>query len=106
MISQGKLSNLLPKNLLNWKKQFLDNASLAFDKSAVAKEYKDEIEALQKDKDNMVKKVGELTLEKDFIILYAFVLLSNIQTKDQLENISHFYLICLFEVNFLLLFLG
>ena len=22
---------LLPKNLLNWKKQFLDNASLAFD---------------------------------------------------------------------------
>ena len=32
---------LLPKNLQNWKKQFVDNAFLAFDKSAVAKEYKD-----------------------------------------------------------------
>ena len=58
---------LLPKNLLNWKKQFLDNASLAFDKSALVKEYKIEIETLQKDKDNMAKKVGELTLEKDFL---------------------------------------
>jgi transposase-like protein len=24
---------ILPKNLMNWKKQFLDNMSLAFDKS-------------------------------------------------------------------------
>jgi len=30
---------LLPKNLQNWKKQFLENASLAFDKSAVVNEY-------------------------------------------------------------------
>jgi len=53
---------LLPKNLLNWKKQFIDNASLAFDKSSLVKEYKIEIETLQKDKDNMAKKVGELIL--------------------------------------------
>ena len=33
------------------KKQFLENMSLAFDKSAVLKEYKDEIEILQQDKD-------------------------------------------------------
>ena len=31
--------NLLPKNLQNWRKQFLENASLAFDKSTVVKEY-------------------------------------------------------------------
>ena len=31
--------DLLPKNIQNWKRQFLDNASLAFDKSAVVKEY-------------------------------------------------------------------
>jgi putative transposase len=30
---------LLPKNLLNWKKQFINNASLTFDKSTVVKEY-------------------------------------------------------------------
>ena len=37
------------------------------DKSTMVKEYKLEIETLQKDKDNMAKKVGELTLEKDFL---------------------------------------
>ena len=34
---------ILPVNLKNWKKQFLENMSLAFDKSAVVKEYKEEI---------------------------------------------------------------
>lgn len=56
-----------PKNLQNWKKQFLENMSLAFDKSAVVKEYKEEIEGLKKDKDALAKKVGNLTIEKDFL---------------------------------------
>ena len=30
---------ILPVNLRNWKKQFVENMSLAFDKSAVVKEY-------------------------------------------------------------------
>ena len=59
---------LLPKNVQNWKKQFLDNASLAFDKSAVVKEYKEEIDTLKKDKNMMARKVGELTLERDFAV--------------------------------------
>lgn len=59
---------LLPKNVQNWKKQFLDNASLAFDKSAAVKEYKDEIDTLKKDKNMMARKVGELTLERDFAV--------------------------------------
>ena len=58
---------ILPKNVNNWKKQFLENMSLAFDKSIVVKEYKQEIKTLKKDKDSMAKKVGELTLEKDFL---------------------------------------
>jgi len=58
---------ILPKNLQNWKKQFLENMSLAFDKSTVVKEYKNEIEVLQKDKDELAKKVGNLTIEKDFL---------------------------------------
>ncbi|HGZ70392.1 MAG TPA: IS3 family transposase [Nitratifractor sp.] len=58
---------VLPKNLKNWKKQFLENMSLAFDKSSVVKEYKEEIETLQKDKDTLAKKVGNLTIEKDFL---------------------------------------
>ena len=41
--------------------------SIAFDKSTVVKEYKEEIETLQKDKDALAKKVGNLTIEKDFL---------------------------------------
>ena len=59
---------ILPKNLKNWKKQFLDNVSLAFDKSAVVKEYKEEIEKLKKDKDATSKKLGEVIVERDFVV--------------------------------------
>jgi len=58
---------IIPNNLKNWKKQFLENMSLAFDKSAVVKEYKEEIETLQKSNDSLAKKVGNLTIEKDFL---------------------------------------
>ncbi len=34
---------LLPKNLQNWKRQFVKNMSLAFDKTSVVNEYKSEI---------------------------------------------------------------
>jgi putative transposase len=37
---------ILPKRLIEWKKQFLENAALEFDKSSVVKEYKQEIENL------------------------------------------------------------
>jgi putative transposase len=39
----------------------------SFDKSIVVKEYKNEIETLQKDKDELAKKVGNLTIEKEFL---------------------------------------
>ncbi len=64
----ASIYEILPKNLQNWKKQFLENMSLAFDKSAVVKEYKNEIEALKKSNDNLAKKVGNLSVEKDFLV--------------------------------------
>ena len=51
----------------NWKKQFIENMSLAFDKSAVVKEYKEEISQLQKESDALAKKVGILTIERDWL---------------------------------------
>ena len=59
--------DLLPKNIQNWKKQFLENMSLAFDKSAVVKEYKEEIESLKKEKDVTSKRLGEAIIERDFL---------------------------------------
>ena len=74
---QASKYEVLPASLKSWKKHFLDNMSLAFDvwrinsqnsyKSSVVKEYKSEIETLQKDKDELAKKVGNLTIEKDFL---------------------------------------
>ena len=40
---------------------------LAFDKSSVVKEYKEEIEKLQKEKDKLAKKLGETIVEKEWL---------------------------------------
>lgn len=79
---------LLPVNVKNWKKMFLENMSLAFDKSTVVKEYKDKIETLQKDKDNMAKKVGELTLEKEFLEGKLVSLVSS-KTRKKFVDTKH-----------------
>jgi Transposase and inactivated derivatives len=43
------------KSLTDWKKQFLENASLAFDLSGATKSYKDEIETLKEENDALAK---------------------------------------------------
>ncbi len=58
---------LLPANVKNWKKMFLENMSLAFDKSTVVKEYKVELETVKKEKDLIAKKLGETIVEKEFL---------------------------------------
>ena len=47
---------------------FLENASLAFDKSSVVKEYKEEIIKLTYEKDTTSKKLGEVIVERDFVV--------------------------------------
>jgi len=42
------------------EKQFLENAVLAFDKSVVVKEYKEKIKVLEKEKNAIAKKLGEV----------------------------------------------
>jgi len=58
---------VLPASLKSWKKQFVENASLAFDKSAVVKEYKEKIAKLEKEHSQLAKKVGTLTIERDWL---------------------------------------
>ena len=77
---------VIPNNLKNWKKQFLENMSLAFDKSVVVKEYKDEIEILQKSNDDLAKKVGNLTIEKDFLEGKLVSLASSKERKALLDT--------------------
>jgi len=77
---------IIPKNLKNWKKQFLENMSLAFDKSAVVKEYKEEIESLKKDKDMIAKKLGETIVEKDFLEGKLVSLVSSDERKTLIDT--------------------
>ncbi len=83
---------VLPISLTNWKKQFLENMSLAFDKSTVVKEYKDEIEALKKSKDSIAKKLGETIVEKEFLEgkLVKNAMKSGIMLKSLLSFIKGF----------------
>jgi putative transposase len=58
---------LHPNTVKQWKNQFLENATLAFDKSSVVKEYKEEIAKLQKEKEQLAKKLGETIIEKEWL---------------------------------------
>jgi len=60
--------NIIPKNIQNWKKIFLENAEVAMEPAKAVKEYKDEINNLNKKVDEYAKKVGQLTLEKDWAV--------------------------------------
>ena len=77
---------VLPVSLKNWKKQFLENMSLAFDKSTVVKEYKDEIEELKKSKDSIAKKLGETIVEKEFLEGKLVSLASSKERKSLLDT--------------------
>lgn len=56
-----------PNLLRNWKKEFIANASNAFDNSKLAKEAKRKEASLEKEKNQMLKTIGQLTLERDFL---------------------------------------
>ncbi|MBL0687691.1 MAG: transposase, partial [Sulfurospirillum sp.] len=79
---------LLPANVKNWKKMFLENMSLTFDKSKVVKEYKDKIEVLQNSNDSLAKKVGNLTVEKDFLMEKLQSLVSS-KTRKKFVDTKH-----------------
>jgi len=56
------------KSLADWKKQFLTNASLAFDVAGATQSYKDEIEELKEENDALAKKLGRTTIERDWAV--------------------------------------
>jgi len=58
-------NNILPKNLINWKKTFLENMKIALDPAKAVKEYKEQIKDLEKKVDKYAKTVDKLTVERD-----------------------------------------
>ena len=61
-------NNLNPNMVRNWKREFLENASAAFeDPSRAEKEAKKKAEVQRKEVEQMLKTIGQLTLERDFL---------------------------------------
>jgi putative transposase len=60
-------NSIVPKNLISWKKQFLENAEIAMEPARAVKEYKDQIKELEKKVDKYAKTVGKLTVERDWL---------------------------------------
>ena len=61
-------NNLNPNMVRNWKREFLENASAAFESPCKSeKEAKKKAEAQRKEVAQMLKTIGQLTLERDFL---------------------------------------
>ena len=57
---------IAPNQIRNWKTDFLDNAVVVFDKNRDRK-LRDELTIKQRESDQLAKKVGQLTIENDFL---------------------------------------
>lgn len=78
------------KTIQNWKRQFLENASVAFDPSKVVRVYKDEIQTLKHQNDELAKALGKATVERDWAVgkLKSLDLLSKKSlVKSKLPNL-------------------
>ena len=60
-------NNLNPGMVRKWRIEFLKNAHKAFDHEAALKSAQKGEENLQKVNDQMLKTIGQLTLERDFL---------------------------------------
>lgn len=56
------------KSIQNWKKQFLENVSKAFEDDASAKAQQKEIEKLKSENDELAKTLGKTTVERDWAV--------------------------------------
>lgn len=60
-------NNLNPNMIRTWRKEFLANASRVFSESRIEKESRRKEEALEKQRTQMLKTIGQLILERDFL---------------------------------------
>lgn len=57
---------IAPNQLRNWKAEFLENAEQVFERKGDQR-IKDELTSKQREADQLAKKVGQLTIEVDFL---------------------------------------
>jgi len=55
------------QTLNNWKRQFLSNASLAFEPAKALQEYKEHIQSKDKEIEELQKQLGKSVIEKEWL---------------------------------------
>jgi transposase-like protein len=59
--------NLSPNQLRNWKKEFPENATRVFAESKQEKELRAKERAIDAERNKLMAKVGQLTIENDWL---------------------------------------
>jgi putative transposase len=65
LASQYKVT---PRTIQNWKKEFLNNASKAFESDKSKKDKESELKKLQEENDALAKALGKTTIERDWAV--------------------------------------
>ena len=60
-------NNLNPNMLRTWKAEFVKNANRVFNQTQSEKEIRRKEAELEQERDKMLKTIGQLTLERDFL---------------------------------------
>ena len=60
-------NNLNPNMLRNWKQEFIQNAGRVFSETRSEKEVRKKEAELERTRGKMLKTIGQLTLERDFL---------------------------------------
>lgn len=60
-------NNINPNMLRNWKAEFIQNASRVFNERQTEKDIRRKEAELEQDRERMLKTIGQLTMERDFL---------------------------------------
>lgn len=74
------------KSIQNWKKQFLENASLAFEPAKAVQEFKDEIKSKDEEIAELQKQLGKSVVEKEWLAKKLESSVSLNKRKTLVEN--------------------
>jgi len=68
-ITLNELANkykIVPKNITNWKKEFLDNAELVFERDKAATRYKEQLYDKERQMDELYRQLGKTNTQLEW----------------------------------------
>lgn len=57
---------VIPRNIVNWKKEFLDNAELVFDKERAVVQYKEQLHEKDRQMDELYRQLGKTNTQLEW----------------------------------------